>query len=241
MSNVLPILLAQQTNATDEATVSTVGQLVRTSMTHMDILHHPDVLLDNLSNLPFIAGSILVALGLLCVFNGYRWHRWVVIILAFCCGLGIGEMLSDNFGKSSIVAVSLGSLCAIVATPLQKVAVAIFGGLTGAFIGANIWTAFNAESSDLHWAGAAMGFIALALASVIVFRLVIVLFTSVGGAAMTVFGAIVLMLQVDGWAPAVRSSLSSNQLLLPVLVLLAAVGSFVLQESRSRAELDAEG
>ncbi|MHC5004212.1 MAG: hypothetical protein ACYTJ0_13945, partial [Planctomycetota bacterium] len=174
-------------------------------------------------------------LGLLCVFNGYRWHRWVVVILAFVCGLAIGESLGEHFGRSTIVAVSIGCLCAIVATPLEKLAVAIFGGLTGAFIGANVWTAFNSSSADLHWAGAAMGFIALAMASVILFRLVIVLFTAVGGAAMVVFGSIILLMQVEEWAPAIRSNLSSHELLLPMLVTLAAVGGFVLQETRSRS------
>ena len=45
-----------------------------------------------------------------------------------------------------------------------------------------------------------------------------------------------LLLQVDGWEPAIRQSLSSHQLMIPILVALAAVGGFVLQEGRSRQE-----
>ncbi|MHC4908770.1 MAG: hypothetical protein ACYTF9_03510 [Planctomycetota bacterium] len=231
-------MLAQQT-AGEEARNST--EVFRAAASRMDILHHPDELLDALARMPFIAASVLVILGLLCVFNGYRWHKWVVVILAFLAGVGLGNMLNDHFGRSNIVAVAIGGLCAIAATPMLKVTVAIFAGVTGAFIGANIWTAFNASAAGLNWAGAAMGFILLALASLMMFRLVIVLFTSVGGAAMVVFGVITLLLHVENWEPAVRNSLVTNQLIVPVLVLLAAVGGFVLQEGRSRqAESEAE-
>jgi hypothetical protein len=230
------LFLAQADSATSEGTAIGFRKLLHGLVTNLDILHHPDMLLDQLEQLPFVIGSVLLAVGLLCVFNGYRWHRWVVIVLAFLCGLGIGQMINDDFGRSNIVAVALGCLLAILATPLMKIAVAIFSGMTGAFIGANVWTALNETMADQHWAGAAMGFIALAMASVILFRVAIVLFTSVGGAALVVAGAITLLLQVDGWEPAIRESLSSHQLMIPMLVALAAVGGFVLQEARSRQE-----
>ncbi|MCI0362837.1 MAG: hypothetical protein L0219_03085, partial [Phycisphaerales bacterium] len=111
---------------------------------------------------------------------------------------------------------------------------AIFGGLTGAFLGANAWTLANANPPNAQWAGACMGFIALALLSFVVFRLVVVLFTSIGGAAMVVLGVITLLMQVPGWEPIVRQGLANNQHLVPLLVTVAAVAGFVIQESRVR-------
>jgi hypothetical protein len=221
-------LFLAQDNATAEVAKETLSRI--------DILHHPDILLDKLAQMPFMVGTVLVILGALCVFNGYRWHKWVVVILAFGLGLGLGQMLSEQFGRSNIVAVALGGLCAIVATPMLKIAVALFSGLTGAFIGANIWTVFEGVNPDLHWAGAAMGFIALAMTSLLLFRLMIVVFTSVGGAAMFVFGLLALLLHVEQWESGIRQSLEANQMMLPLLVGLAAVGGFVLQESRCRSE-----
>ncbi|MHC5023996.1 MAG: hypothetical protein ACYTGG_08800 [Planctomycetota bacterium] len=204
----------------------------------LNILHHPTELLDMLSQVSLVQGGVLVVVGMLCVLNGYRWHKWVVIVLAFLGGLALGRVLSQEMGKSSIVAVSAGLLCALIATPMLKVTVALFGGITGAFIGANAWTAFNSSMPDAHWAGAVMGFIFMAMASFMLFKLVIVLFTSVGGAAMILFGAITLMLQVEAWAPTVRDHLSSNQALIPLLLLVAAVAGFVIQESRLKGESD---
>jgi hypothetical protein len=230
MSNGL-LFLAQESAAGAE----TAGgfNVVERAFQRLDILNHPDELLNSLGQMPFIAASVVTVVGALCVLNGYRWHKWVIVALAFLCGLGLGHLLSAQFGRSAIVAIALGLLCAIIATPMLKIAVAIFGGLTGAFIGANAWTAFNGLEG-MHWAGAAMGFILLAMASLVFFRLVIVLFTSVGGAAMVVFGAITLLMHVEAWEPAVRQSLSQNHLLIPLLLTVAAVGGFVLQESRIR-------
>lgn len=208
--------------------------ILRDAFQRLDILNRPDELLEALSQMPFIVASVIVVVGLLCMLNGYRWHKWVVIALAFFGGLGLGHLLSAYVGKSAIVAIALGLLCAIIATPMLKVTVAVFGGITGAFIGANLWSAFIGADASTHWAGAMMGFVVLAMASLILFRLVIVLFTSVGGAAMIVFGAVTLLLHVPAWEDAVRNSLSTNPLLLPLLLVVAAVGGFVLQESRIR-------
>lgn len=205
------------------------------ALAYLNILYQPDELLDKLSELPFIGASVIVTVGVLCVFNGYRWHRWVVALLAFGCGLGLGYRLSEQFEKSVIVAASVGCLCAIIATPLLRITVAVFGGMTGAFIGANTWTAIEAAPQDVHWAGAVIGFIIVAMASLVMFRLVVVLFTSVGGAAMVVLGGITLMLHVPSWETAVRDNLVNNQPVIPLLMLLAAVSGFVIQESRLRA------
>ena len=230
MSMMTPsLLLAQQ--RTDFMPM----EMVRDIVGRMDILNHPNQLLDGLAQVPLVMGGVFVVVGVLCVLNGYRWHKWVVVVMAVLGGLVLGRLLSTHMGESRIVAVALGLLCAIIATPLLRIAVAIFGGLTGAFIGANAWTAINTAQADGHWAGAAMGFIALAMASFLLFRLVIILFTSIGGAAMVVFGGITLLLQVEAWEPAVRSTLASNQLLIPLLVGLAAVTGFVLQETRVRS------
>lgn len=200
----------------------------------MDILANPERLLDTLGDMPMIAASMTMVLGILCVLNGYRWHKWVVVALAFMLGLMIGNILSQQMGKSAIVAIALGVLFACIATPMLRWTVAIFGGLTGAFLGANAWTLANATPQSAQWAGACMGFIAVALLSFVVFRLVVVLFTSIGGAAMVVLGAITLLMNVPGWKANIRDSLISNQHLIPLLVTVAAVAGFVIQESRVR-------
>src|SRR5687767_14511677 len=117
----------------------------REALSQMNILTQPEKLLDSLAQIPLIAASMIVVIGILCVLNGYRWHKWVVITLAFMLGLAVGHILSQHMGKSAIVAIALGVLFASIATPMLRWTVAIFGGLTGAFLGANAWTLANAS------------------------------------------------------------------------------------------------
>lgn len=226
-----PLLLLAQ----DQTTGTTATGSGRNVIDYLNILFRPGELLDALAQMPLILAGVVVVVGLLCIVNGYRWHKWLVAILAFGCGIGIGWKLSQQMGKSVVVAVAFGGLCAIVATPLLRITVAIFGGLTGAFIGANTWTAIDSVPVDQHWAGAAIGFVILAMTSIVLFKLVIVVFTSVGGAIMVVCGAITLLMYVPDWEPAIRQSLTDNPLLVPLLLALAAVSGFVVQESRLRA------
>jgi len=228
------LTLAQ--NAPQDAPNEAKSDFVSSALNGLDILNRPAELLDVLSQLPLIGASVIVIVGALCVLNGYRWHKWVIMVLAFLMGLGLGHLLSEKVGNAAIVAVSLGLLCAIISTPMLKVTVAVFAGLTGAFIGANVWSAVGGTPPDTEWAGAAMGFIILAMSSLILFRLVIVLFTSVGGAAMVVLGGITLLLHVPAWETAVREVLTGNQMLIPLLLCVAAVAGFVLQHGRLKEQ-----
>lgn len=212
---------------------------ISSAFERLDILNHPDQLLDGLQGIHILWASIFTVIGLLCVLNGYRWHKFVIVLCALLGGLGLGHLLGKQIGESPIVVGSLGLLCAIIATPLKRFSVAILGGLTGAFLGANTWTAIS-DAPDAHMAGAAMGFIALALLSFIIFRMAIVIFTSIGGAALAVLGGVGLLLHVEAWEPAVRDSLSANNLVIPLLVLVAAVSGFVLQESQIYTESRAQ-
>ncbi len=214
---------------------STPIELANAFVQRMDILNHPAELMGTLSSLHVVWASVLLVIGLLCILNGYRWHKPVIVVCALFGGLALGRMLSQYLGESQIVIAALGLLCAVIATPLMRYAVAIFGGLTGALIGANVWTAFS-SSPDAHVAGAAMGFIAFGLTSFLLFRQVIVMFTSIGGAAMAVLGGISLLLHVPAWETAVRNSLEVNELLVPLLVLVAALSGYVLQQTTLSGE-----
>jgi hypothetical protein len=72
------------------------------------------------------------------------------------------------------------------------------------------------------------------------YRLVIVLFTAIGGAAMVVVGGVTLLLHVPGWETAIEQSLSTHPLLLSLLVAVAAVTGVVLQHSAMQGANEAE-
>ena len=113
------VILAQQTSdgaaaesGASEGSVSIFDRLI--------ILFRPEELLDQLSRIPLILAAVVVTLGILSIFNGYRWHKWLVAVLAFVIGLGLGWHFSQEMGRSVVVAAAVGGLFAIVATPLLR-------------------------------------------------------------------------------------------------------------------------
>ena len=52
------------------------------ALEQMDILTRPDRLLDSLTSMPLLVASVIFVIGVLCVLNGYRWHKWVVVAMA---------------------------------------------------------------------------------------------------------------------------------------------------------------
>ena len=203
---------------------------------YLDIMNRPADLISQLSALPALAGVVLVAVGAACVFNGYRWHRWIMVVLALLLGYGLGQMLSSELGRSSVIAIALGVLLAAIATPMLKFTVAFFAGVAGAVIGATLWAMFRVDQPELAWAGAGMGFISLALMSFIFFRIVVILFTSVGGGAMLILGSIALLLQLDTTQSMVKEQLLAHTSVVSILVLATAAIGFVTQEGRARRD-----
>src|SRR5262245_8330330 len=104
-------------------TTLTLAQEINTfsaAMQKMDALTRPEKLLDDLSKMPLVGGSVILIVGVLCVLYGYKWHKWVVVALAALLGVFIGNILSQQMGKSLIVAIALGVLFATIATPMLR-------------------------------------------------------------------------------------------------------------------------
>lgn len=225
------LILAQNEAATD------TEDMIR----QVDLLSRPEELLNQLVELPAIAGVLVMIVGIICVLRGYEWHRWIVIVLALMLGLAVGRIMSHEMGRSTVVAVAMGLLFAAIASPLLKFTVAVFAGLSGAFLGANVWSIVQGPDSANGWAGAAMGFILLALTSFLLFRLSIILFTALGGGAMLVLGGIACLLHVDSIKESVSDHLAQHQLIVPLLVGVTTVAGFVLQENRTRGASGEDG
>ena len=242
------ILTVAQESATDPANAASAGDgaiarvtdSVASMIDFLDILTRPEDLMNLLGSLGIVWGGILLVVGILCVINGYRWHRWVIIVCAFLCGFALGYVLSKHMEQPYVVAAALALMAAVISNPLLKFSVALFGGLTGAFIGANIWTGLGLPG-DAHWAGALMGLILVGMASFLMFKHVVVFFTAMSGGAMTVCGAIAILLYVPDMRESVARLFTNNQILVPLLITVAGVIGLVIQEQQARAPLEEGG
>jgi len=195
----------------------------------LDLLNHPDELLDALAQLHLVWAGIFITAGLFAVLNGYRWHRTIVMVCTFFTGLGFGYAISQSVDVSLMIGACVGVLAAVLAWPLMKYAIALCGGLAGAFIGANLWTALN-QPPDTYYAGALIGLVAFGLLSFILYRVVIIVMVCVIGAFILVMGAITCMIHIESWDTALRQGFVENPTLIPLLVLVTAVIGIVVQQ-----------
>ncbi|MEM6552556.1 MAG: hypothetical protein AAF750_10580 [Planctomycetota bacterium] len=251
--------------------VDRIDNLLNTGMSifsRPDTLAQPEQLTAQLANLSTMWALLLIVLGVVCLINGYKYYKVATLMAMLAIGSTVGFWLGGQIDAPKIVmAACLGVLLAVVAFPLTKYAVAVLGGLSGAFIGANLWAGMAAAVNQAaakqaaeeaaaagttalantevmpggqYWIGALIGLVLFGLLAFILFKLSIVLFTSVAGATLAVFGVIALLMDIDGAAPQVVSGLKAHQLVVPLLVFVPAVIGFVLQEMWGPAQPKSE-
>jgi len=209
-----------------------------------DTLASGDPLVQDLQNLGAIWAIVFVIVGVLCLLNGSKFYKVATVAVAGAIGTFGGYWLGQHIDSPYIVAGALGLLLAVAAFPLMKYAVAVFGGLSGAFIGANLWSglagALNAQSSDgsvvmpegSYWIGALIGLIICGMLAFVLFKLSIVLFTSVSGSTLAVMGVIALLLSFEPWRDSVSGGLTTSKLVVPLLVFVPAIIGLIIQETR---------
>lgn len=209
-----------------------------------DTLAHPQALTANLASLSVVWAVVLLAAGLVCLLNGYRIYKSVIIVMGLAIGAFAGYYMGKQIQAAYIVAGCLAILLAVGCWPMMKYAVAAFGGLAGAFVGANAWAACARLMQDSakaqamaenYWIGALIGLLLFGLLAFIVFKLSVVLFTSVSGSTFAVLGGVALLLQVPAWKQPVSESLSSHPVVVPLLIVVPAVIGLIMQHSRQQA------
>ena len=218
-----------------------------------DTLANPATLLDQLQQLSVVWAAIFLAGGIVCIRHGHKFYRVITVIMALLIGGVVGFALGKRLEADYIVAGCLSGLFAVCCWPLMKYAVAAMGGLVGAFLGANAWSAIAAAmhthgngahpepGQNMYWVGALVGLVVCGMLAFILFKLTIVVFTAVSGSTVAVLGAIALLLQVPNWNTSIRSSIASNAIALPLLVLAPAAIGLIIQHAHPAAKGGAEG
>lgn len=221
-------LTLAQSSAGGDASGTPFGVLSDQLRQNLDLLARPDALATVLGQINMVWSVIFIVVGGLCVLHGYRWHKILMVVLAAIAGVWAGTVLGDRIGSEAIAATCLAVLFAVLAWPLMRYAVALFGGLAGAFAGANLWSALGQDPSQ-HWVGGMVGLIVVGMLAFMTFRTVVVALTTVGGATLLGCGAGAALLHVESWRGGILDALGQNPLIFPILVASAAALGAVFQ------------
>jgi hypothetical protein len=178
--------------------------------------------------------ALLIMLGIIYLLFGYQIFKGLVLLNAAIVGAYIGAYLGDE-GDTAVICALIGAVAAAaIAWPTMKYAVALMGGLFGALLGASVWHTVSLDPK-LVWAGALVGLIGFGLLSFILFRGSVMMYTSLQGAFMMVFGILGLIYQYRDFGMKVTDHLKVQPFLLPAAVFIPTVAGLIFQQHHTGA------
>jgi len=180
-----------------------------------------DLIWKHVTSLDIVEAVTFIAFGAVWLFYGWRVFKILVTICFGLLGLFLGMYANENFiGGDSFW---LGLICvvffAVLSIPFMRWGVSLLGAASGGILTAGIWLAL-ALPEEYVWAGGLVGLIAGGMISFIVFKIAVILFTSLGGSVLLGVGALAVVCAGE-LIPAdqLKFFAANNQWFLPALIL----------------------
>ncbi len=180
-----------------------------------------------------------ICFGTICLFYGWRVFK----ILATEC-FAVGGFILGWWANRELVkgnGIWLGTisaaLFAFMSIPLLRVGVMLLGAAAGAVLTSAGWYALQMPTQHI-WAGAAIGAIAGGMISFIVFKIAVMLFTSLLGSAMIVVGVLAVLYKYMGAAEGLRGRVFDDKWFLPMMLLVPMAVGIIFQNKFIRGAKD---
>jgi len=184
---------------------------------------------------PGIAALLILA-GVIYLLFGFKIFKALVMLNAAAIGGYVAAVMYGGHGEQTAAAVLICAFAAAaLAWPTMKYAVAIMGGLFGAALGGSLWKLLLPEQ-NLLWAGALMGLVAFGLLSFVLFKASVMMYTSLQGSFMLVFGCLGLIFKYQEIAPQVLAHLNKQSFVLPAIVFVPAMVGWIYQHHNATAK-----
>lgn len=188
----------------------------------------------------------IIVFGVFFLFYGYRFFKAMVVVNGIAIGALLGMYIGSMTASSNaplVMGLAGAALLGVIAYPTVKYSVGLMGALAGGLVGYALWYSITAvahyESMQAHaWVGGVVGMITVGMLTFVVFRVAVMVFTSVQGAIMTMGGILSILLTASQQArSSFRPVLVGNDLLLTVLIGVPAAIGFALQLSSHTAKV----
>jgi hypothetical protein len=182
------------------------------------------------STLDMVGALTFISFGIVCLFYGWRIFKILVTICFGLLGLFIGIWANERLIGGNVIwlAMILIAFFAILSVPLMRWGVSLLGAMSGGILTAGATLAVGLQDQRLLLAGGLIGLVAGGMISFIVFKIAVILFTSLGGSTLVAVGLLaVLYRNLD--PQKLESIASGYQWFLPVMVLVPMTIGVILQ------------
>lgn len=151
-----------------------------------------DFIWEQIISLSWFQAVLAISFGIVYLLYGWRIFKVLVVISFGLLGMFIGIKLGRYAGNEIWGGVIGLIAMAIISVPLMKWCICILGAVAGGVLTGGLWYAFELPQMYI-WAGAIVGVVAGGMISFIVLKVAVMLFTSLGGSAITVVGTLALL------------------------------------------------
>lgn len=189
-----------------------------------------DLIWQQVTSLEKIEAFTFMSFGVVCLFYGWRIFRILVAISFALIGLFVGIYTNNVLiGGNGIW---LGIICmvlfAVVSIPMMRWCVCLLGAAAGGVVTGGAWLALSLPQQYI-WAGALVGVVAGGMISFIVFKIAVMLFTSLAGSGLVTVGFLAIMYRYLGAAEKVEELVLVNTWFLPTMLAVPAALGIILQ------------
>ncbi len=227
------LLLAKTSHHFDNATVEYGTKYVLRAL---------DFIWQQATILTWLQAVIGISFGVIILMYGWRIYKALTVIGFGLIGLYAGLWIGEQFQKALPGAIIGGALLVILAIPLMRWAVAVLGAVAGGILSAGIWHSCNLPQQFV-WAGALTGIVAGFMISFVVFKLSVMLFTSLSGTSLIIVGVFALMYRYETFAcdpptTHLNDLYYGNGWFLPLLLIAGTLLGILLQFRSTKSSND---
>ena len=172
-----------------------------------------------------------ISFGVVCLFYGWRVFKILVIISFAILGMGLGIVLAGKVGGDNnqiLGGVAGFVVLAVISVPLMRWAVSLLGAAAGGILTSGIWYACQLNEEYIL-AGALIGIIAGGMISFIIFKVAVMLFSSLGGSGLMVTGILALLYLYPETTEQVKELVFNESWFLPAALLVPTVVGIIVQ------------
>ncbi len=184
-----------------------------------------------ITSLKMVEAVTFISFGAVCLFYGWRVFKILVVISFALLGLFLGFSITDKIvGLNSQLWGGLVGmvLLAVLSIPLMKWAVCLLGAAAGGILSSGIWYASGLTERYIL-AGALIGMVAGGMISFIVYKIAVILFTSLGGSCLIVVGSLALLYLYPQTSGRVEDIIFTKKWFLPTVLMAPTLIGVILQ------------
>ena len=191
-----------------------------------------DSLWGQVTTLSWLQAIIAISFGMVYLLYGWRIFKVLVIICFGLMGLFAGISIGARFNSEILGGIVGLTVLGGLSVPLMRWAVSILGAAAGGVLTSGIWYAIGLPERYMP-AGALIGIIAGGMISFIIFRIAVMLFTSLGGGTLIIISMLSLLYQYESNqnppTDTMRTMLYEHRWFLPVLLLVPTIIGVIVQ------------